>query len=45
MKKISLKKVFEIRYGMKAPKLYVRLFQFVVMWWGRTNGKLEFSRK
>ncbi len=44
MKKICIKKAFEIRYGMKAPKLYIRFFDFVVMWWGWRNGKLEFRK-
>lgn len=34
----------EIRYGMVAPKIYIRIFNIVIMWWGLKNGKLEIRR-
>lgn len=34
----------EIRYGMKAPKIYIKIFNTVFMWWGLKNGKLEIKK-
>jgi len=32
----------DIRYGMVAPKIYIKLLgHLVVMWWGWNNGKFE----
>lgn len=33
----------DIRWGLEAPKFFIRLFnKFVFMWWGWNNGKCEF---
>ena len=39
----KMKKIIpiEVRYGMLAPKIYVRIFNLVLMWWGWNNGKFE----
>ena len=34
-------KHFSIRWGMVAPKFYIRIFRLIIMWWGWNNGKLE----
>jgi len=31
----------DIRTGMAAPIVYLRIFGLVCMWWGRRNGGLE----
>lgn len=41
MKKIIIP--IEIVIGMQAPKWYFRIFDFVVMWWGLNNGRIEFK--
>lgn len=32
----------DIRWGLKAPRFYIRILNFVFMWWGWNNGKFEF---
>ena len=42
MKQIK-NKIIDLRWGMKAPIIFLRLFRkFVFMWWGKNNGKFEF---
>ena len=40
MKKYALHGI-DLRYGMAAPKIYLKIGKMVIMWWGRRNGGLE----